>query len=62
MDANNTVVSLSATETVKVMDDGYIQQIGTPYELYFKPVNMFVAGFIGEPPMNFVNVKVSGTK
>ncbi len=37
------------------MKDGYIQQVGTPEELYFKPVNTFVAGFIGEPPMNFVN-------
>ena len=30
------------------MKDGYIQQVGTPYDLYFNPVNMFVAGFIGE--------------
>jgi len=37
-----------------VMKDGYVQQIGTPYELYHKPANVFVAGFIGEPPMNFV--------
>jgi multiple sugar transport system ATP-binding protein len=36
------------------MKDGYIQQIGTPRELYFDPVNVFVAGFIGEPPMNFL--------
>ena len=40
------------------MKDGYIQQVGTPYELYFKPVNMFVAGFIGEPPMNFITADV----
>ena len=36
------------------MKDGYVQQIGTPYELYYDPVNVFVAGFIGEPPMNFI--------
>jgi multiple sugar transport system ATP-binding protein len=44
------------------MKDGYIQQVGTPYDLYFKPVNVFVAGFIGEPPMNFVTSEVKGGK
>ena len=44
----------------RVMKDGYVQQIGTPYELYFKPVNVFVAGFIGEPPMNFIRATVNG--
>jgi len=43
-----------------VMKDGYVQQIGTPYELYHKPANVFVAGFIGEPPMNFVRGVVKG--
>jgi len=41
------------------MKDGYIQQVGTPYELYFNPANLFVAGFIGEPPMNFVKCQVN---
>ena len=40
------------------MKEGRIQQVGTPYELYFKPVNLFVAGFIGEPPMNFIRCTV----
>ena len=35
-----------------------MQQIGTPYELYFRPENVFVAGFIGEPPMNFLRGEV----
>ena len=43
---------------IVVMKDGYIQQVGTPYELYFKPENVFVAGFIGEPPMNFARETV----
>jgi multiple sugar transport system ATP-binding protein len=34
------------------MDLGVIQQIGTPLDLYYRPANLFVAGFIGEPPMN----------
>jgi multiple sugar transport system ATP-binding protein len=41
---------------------GYVQQIGTPFELYFYPRNLFVAGFIGEPPMNFLKGKVEGGK
>ncbi len=52
--------AMTMADRIVVMKDGYIQQVGTPRELYFKPVNLFVAGFIGEPPMNFVRAKVSG--
>ncbi len=54
--------AMTLADRIVVMKDGYVQQIGTPYELYFNPVNVFVAGFIGEPPMNFVRGKVSGGK
>src|SRR5699024_9231401 len=37
----------------------YVQQIGTPLELYDKPANLFVAGFIGLPSMNFIDLKVN---
>ena len=50
--------AMTMADRIVVMKDGYVQQIGTPYELYFKPANVFVAGFIGEPPMNFVRGKV----
>ncbi len=50
--------AMTMADRIVVMKLGYIQQVGTPYELYFNPVNMFVAGFIGEPPMNFVNTEV----
>ena len=40
-------------DRIVVMKDGYVQQVGTPHDLYFEPANVFVAGFIGEPPMNF---------
>ena len=50
--------AMTMADRIVVMKDGYIQQVGTPYELYFKPVNMFVAGFIGEPPMNFITADV----
>jgi multiple sugar transport system ATP-binding protein len=43
---------------IVVMKDGFIQQVDTPTALYDKPSNMFVAGFIGSPQMNFINVKV----
>ncbi len=51
--------AMTMADRIVVMKDGYIQQIGTPYDLYFKPVNVFVAGFIGEPPMNFVTSDVT---
>jgi multiple sugar transport system ATP-binding protein len=41
------------------MKDGRVQQIGAPLHLYNHPVNKFVAGFIGSPPMNFLTVKVA---
>ena len=43
---------------IVVMKDGFIQQIDSPQNLYNKPVNLFVAGFIGTPPMNFFDVKL----
>ena len=52
--------AMTLADRIVVMKDGYIQQIGTPYELYHDPVNVFVAGFIGEPPMNFIRAKVQG--
>ncbi|MDD3223345.1 MAG: sn-glycerol-3-phosphate ABC transporter ATP-binding protein UgpC [Clostridium sp.] len=44
---------------IVVMKDGIIQQVDTPQHLYHHPVNVFVAGFIGSPQMNFVNAKLS---
>ena len=52
--------AMTLADRIVVMKDGYVQQIGTPYELYFQPANVFVAGFIGEPPMNFLRGKVEG--
>ena len=51
--------AMTMADRIVVMKEGYIQQVGTPYELYFNPVNMFVAGFIGEPPMNFLRGTVN---
>ncbi len=54
--------AMTLADRIVVMKDGYVQQIGTPYELYYNPTNVFVAGFIGEPPMNFVRETVKDGK
>ena len=51
--------AMTMADRIVVMKDGYVQQIGTPYDLYFKPTNVFVAGFIGEPPMNLIRTTVT---
>ena len=50
--------AMTMADRIVVMKEGYVQQVGTPYDLYFNPVNVFVAGFIGEPPMNFIRTVV----
>jgi len=55
---HDQVEALTMADKIVVMKLGVIQQIGKPLELYNEPDNKFVAGFIGSPPMNFVNVKV----
>jgi multiple sugar transport system ATP-binding protein len=47
-------------DRVVVMRDGRIQQVGTPLEVYGNPANKFVAGFIGAPSMNFLEVTIRG--
>ena len=54
--------AMTLADRIVVMKDGYVQQIGTPKDLYYDPVNVFVAGFIGEPPMNFIRATVKGGK
>lgn len=49
--------AMTMASRIVVMKDGYIQQIGTPKEIYNHPANMFVANFIGAPAMNFINGK-----
>ena len=52
--------AMTMADRIVVMKDGYVMQVGTPYELYFKPANEFVAGFIGEPPMNLKKITING--
>jgi len=45
---------MTMADKIVVMHDGIVEQMGTPLELYDKPDNQFVAGFIGSPAMNFL--------
>ena len=58
---HDQVEAVALADRVIVMDLGVIQQIGTPKELYFKPANLFVAGFLGEPPINLIPGVISFT-
>ncbi len=56
---HDQVEAMTLGDRVVVMKDGWIQQVGEPLELYGKPANKFVAGFIGSPAMNFVDVSIA---
>src|SRR5712672_2560728 len=56
---HDQVEAMTLGDRVVVMKDGWVQQVGEPLELYGKPANKFVAGFIGSPAMNFVEVAIS---
>ena len=55
---HDQVEALTMADKIVVMKFGVVQQIGKPLELYNEPQNKFVAGFIGSPPMNFLETKV----
>ncbi|PCR91989.1 ABC transporter ATP-binding protein [Natrinema ejinorense] len=48
--------AMTMGDRIVILDDGQLQQVGTPLECYHRPANRFVAGFIGSPPMNFLEV------
>ncbi len=56
---HDQVEAMTLADKVVVLRDGTVQQIGAPMELFRKPANLFVAGFIGSPPMNFLDVEIS---
>jgi multiple sugar transport system ATP-binding protein len=57
---HDQVEAMTLGDRVVVMKDGRIQQVGTPLEVYGNPANKFVAGFIGAPSMNFLEVTIRG--
>ena len=50
--------AMTLGDRIVIMKDGYIEQVGTPQEVFDTPVNLFVAGFIGSPQMNFLKAKL----
>jgi multiple sugar transport system ATP-binding protein len=57
---HDQVEAMTMGTRIAVMNNGELQQVGPPQQLYDKPVNKFVAGFIGSPAMNFIPVTVEG--
>ncbi|QXH34880.1 ABC transporter ATP-binding protein [Pseudomonas muyukensis] len=56
---HDQIEAMTLGDKVAVMKDGIIQQFGTPQQIYNDPANLFVASFIGSPPMNFIPVRLS---
>jgi multiple sugar transport system ATP-binding protein len=50
--------AMTMGDRIAILHDGELQQMGTPLETYYEPTNVFVAGFIGSPSMNFLTVDV----
>lgn len=56
---HDQIEAMTMGDRIVVMDRGYIQQVDTPQNLFEAPVNLFVAGFIGSPQMNFIPARIS---
>ncbi|AUG52250.1 ABC transporter ATP-binding protein [Thalassospira marina] len=57
---HDQVEAMTMADKIVVLRDGRVEQVGTPLELYHYPANLFVAGFIGSPKMNFISAKIAG--
>lgn len=55
---HDQIEAMTMGDRIVVMKDGFVQQVDTPQNLYEKPCNVFVAGFMGSPQMNFIDAKV----
>ena len=58
---HDQIEALTLGDRIAIMDKGALQQVGTPNEIYQKPHNTFVAGFIGTPPMNMAQISIRNT-
>jgi multiple sugar transport system ATP-binding protein len=58
---HDQIEAMTMADTIVVMNEGRVEQIGAPLELYDRPRNRFVAGFIGSPAMNFIAGRLAGT-
>ncbi|HWL57894.1 MAG TPA: sn-glycerol-3-phosphate ABC transporter ATP-binding protein UgpC [Paracoccus sp. (in: a-proteobacteria)] len=57
---HDQIEAMTMADKIVVMHDGRVEQIGAPLELYDRPANLFVAGFIGSPAMNMINGRAEG--
>lgn len=57
---HDQIEAMTMADQIIVMNGGYVQQIGAPLEVYDRPANLFVAGFIGAPAMNFLSATAAG--
>ncbi|MCL2175657.1 MAG: ABC transporter ATP-binding protein [Treponema sp.] len=57
---HDQIEAMTLASKIVVMNEGRIQQIGSPYEIYHKPANVFTASFIGSPPINFIRGNMEG--
>ncbi|MFX1532756.1 MAG: ABC transporter ATP-binding protein [Promethearchaeota archaeon] len=55
---HDQVEAMTMGDRIAVLKDGLLQQLGTAEEIFYQPTNIFVAGFVGSPPMNFIEAKV----
>ena len=58
---HDQIEAMTMADRIVIMEKGFIQQVGSPREVYNAPVNKFVAGFIGSPSMNFLAADISET-
>jgi ABC-type sugar transport system ATPase subunit len=57
---HDQVEAMTLANRIVIMRDGHVQQIGAPLEVYDRPANLFVAGFIGSPEMNLIEGRIEG--
>ena len=57
---HDQIEAMTMADKIVVMHDGVVEQVGSPLELYDRPANVFVAGFIGSPAMNFIAGRLEG--
>jgi multiple sugar transport system ATP-binding protein len=57
---HDQIEAMTMADRIVVMNSGNVEQVGTPLDLYDRPLNLFVAGFIGSPAMNFLEGRIEG--
>ncbi len=58
---HDQIEAMTLADRIVILKDGHIQQVGSPIEVFERPVNRFVAGFIGNPPINMLSATITGS-